>query len=93
MKAYDALLGVVRDLDLEAQCVPQLPLERDNVRIDRTGGARSGNLAHSAWFDGAGSLFRLTYREALGDDFPSQRFRIGRSGNSARMTHADIASQ
>ena len=38
VKANDAFLGVVRDLYFEAQRVSQLPLERDNIRIDRTGG-------------------------------------------------------
>jgi hypothetical protein len=81
--------AVVGDPDPDSEQVAKLPLERHEVGI----GAPFGQL------ELAGRLFlttrsglRLAHRKPTDDDLLGQLLWIGRGGDGAGMTHADVAA-
>ena len=84
MQCDGAVLSLVLHLDLEAEQIAELALERRDVGIGtgEVAGAGAGNVAAGA---GAGLLaarafFGLPDRQALGDDLSRQGFGIVRRG-------------
>lgn len=76
------------DLDLEAQRIAQLPLQRRNIGIaDRTRPRRAGRGGFS-FFD---QPFGLTNREVLRDDLFGQAFRIVAAQQGTGMAHAEFS--
>ena len=68
-------VGAVRDRDLQAEQVAQLPLERRDVGLAplySIGGRRC-----AARLAGLGQLLGLAHREAAADHLLGQRLRIG----------------
>ena len=96
MQGDRAALPLVHDIDANAEKIAELPLEGFEVGVDRLGGiacARPRDVLTGTRFRTSGTLFRLTDRQALLDDFPGQRFGVGRGRDGSRMPHADIAFQ
>ena len=95
MQRHRSALPVMRDLDLQAEHVAQLPLKREKICVDGLGAvprACTGNIGTRTWLDEAGALLGLADRKALGDHFLGQFLGVWSSSNRPRMTHTDIAS-
>ena len=95
MKGDRAALPLVRHLDLQAEHIAKLALERCQIRVDRPPVSRAppSDVSSSTRTSSFRERFRLTNRKALADNFPGQLFWIFRRRNCAGMTHTDIALQ
>ena len=98
MEGHRSPLPFVIHLDLEAQDIAELTLERLKVGVGRlygTAGAGTSEVGvgASARLFAPRTRLSLADRIALGDDLPGQFFGIVSVGDRPRMTHADIAFQ
>ena len=96
MEGDRAAFALVRHLNLEAEEIAELSLEREQVGVRllcRISSARARNAAWSGIPFAARPFLRLTDRQTLGDDEPRQFRRIRSCGYSPCMTHTDIAFQ
>ena len=98
MQRHIAALPFVRDLDLEAEDIAELTLERVEVgigglgRIARARPPDVGARPRPPLF-APRPLLCLPDREAPGDDLARQFLWVVRGGNSPCVTHTDIALQ
>ena len=96
MEGDGAALTFVRDLNLEAEEIAELPFERDEVGIGmllRVPLASAGNPRAGTGPEpfAPSPLLGLPNRETLRDDLAGELGRIGRRRNGPRVAHADIA--
>lgn len=96
MKGYRSPAAVAGHVNLQAQNVPELPLQGRNIGVGRLSLPPRASLGYCISQPGLAPLrqrFRLPDRETLGHDFLDERFGVRGRCNRTRMAHADIATQ
>lgn len=98
MQVDVAALPLVRDLDLKAEDVAELTLQRVKIgieRLPRVPGTCAADVRVGSWTPPftTRALFSLANGKAFGDDFPGEFFRVVSRGHGTSVAHADIALQ